>query len=202
MALVIGLVAAAARAMSSNHDQDQRNDGYNNGYNNGQYGNNQSNGYNGGYNSGYNNGHGSSNYNAAPCAPYAAYAPQMTGSRRAGRRMGRRMRKARDVDMVMSFMSSGSRAGPASTASTVPPSTSMHPQPVGGVSYVRQGDNPRARGMYPPESQGVMAPEPEGYQWRDAQSRDRPVSRGDRYAEGSSESLPTYEQAVRKSGKS
>ncbi|RFU81635.1 hypothetical protein TARUN_583 [Trichoderma arundinaceum] len=190
MALVIGLVAAAARAIS-NHDHDRQhysssNPGYDSRY----------------YN---NNGYSSNSYNASP---YAAYPSQMTGSRRACRRMNRKMRKAereaREADMVMAFMGSGSRASPRS-AMLVPP---QHVD--GGVPYMRHSDNLGARAMHPLESQGVtagshtshMPPGPEGYQWRDAQSHARPASRGDRHAGfTSTEGLPTYEQVVRRSGK-
>ncbi|KAL6801103.1 hypothetical protein GGI42DRAFT_325665 [Trichoderma sp. SZMC 28013] len=217
MALLIGLVAAAARTMANHddHGRQNRNNGYNNGYNNGQYYDNQSNGrsnnYNGGYPSGYNNGYNSgynngcggnnNNYNASP---YAAYPPQMMGSRREERRMNRRMRKAerkaRDADMVLSLMNSGSRAGPRSP---VPQYSNMQSQPGnGGVPYMQRGDNSRSQAMYPPAQQGVMEPESEGSRWRDVQSRDRPTSRGDMHPASSSESLPTYEQVVRKSGKS
>ncbi|KAL6701301.1 hypothetical protein J3F84DRAFT_3224 [Trichoderma pleuroticola] len=213
MALLIGLVAAAARTMANNddHGRQNRNNGYNNGYNNGQYYDNQSNGrgnnYNGGYPGGYNNGYNSgcggnnNNYNASP---YAAYPPQMMVSRREERRMGRRMRKAerkaRDADMVLSLMNSGSRAGPRAP---IPPYSNTQPQPGnGGVPYMQRGDNSRSQAMYPPAQQGVMDPAPEGSQWRDIQSRDRPASRGDLHPASSSESLPTYEQVVRKSNKS
>ncbi|KAL7961112.1 hypothetical protein V8C34DRAFT_274734 [Trichoderma compactum] len=210
MALLIGLVAVAARTManSDDHGRQNHNNGYNNGYNNGQYYDNQSNGrgnnyYNDGYPSGYNNGcGGNNNYNASP---NAAYPPHMMVSRREERRMNRRMRKAerkaRDADMVLSLMSSGSRAGPRSP---IPPySNSMQPQPGnGGVPYMQRGDSSRSQAMYPPAQQGVMEPESGGSQWRDIQSRDRPTSRGDLHPASSSESLPTYEQVVRKSGKS
>ncbi|KAL6816473.1 hypothetical protein J3E69DRAFT_95171 [Trichoderma sp. SZMC 28015] len=216
MALLIGLVAAAARTMANHDDngrQNRNNNGYNNGYNNGQYYDNQSNGrsnnygggypngYNSGYNNGYNNGCSGNNYNASP---YAAYPPQMMVSRREERRMGRRMRKAerkaRDADMVLSLMNSGSRAG---RRSPVPQYSNMQPQPGnGGVPYMQRGDNSRSQAMYHPAQQGVMDPEPEGSSWRDVQSRDRPTSRGDLHPASSSESLPTYEQVVRKSGKS
>ncbi|KAJ4862343.1 hypothetical protein T069G_03297 [Trichoderma breve] len=191
----------------ANHDDNgrqNRNNGYNNGYSNGQYYDNQSNGrsnnYNG-YNNGYSNGCGGNNYNAFP---YAAYPPQMMVSRREERRMNRRMRKAerkaRDADMVLSLMNSGSRAGPRST---LPQYSNMQPQPGnGGVPYMQRGDNSRSQAMYHPAQQGIMDPEPEGSQWRDIQSRDRPTSRGDPHPASSSESLPTYEQVVRKSGKS
>ncbi|KAM6485011.1 hypothetical protein HDV62DRAFT_387793 [Trichoderma sp. SZMC 28011] len=212
MALLIGLVAAAARTMANHDDngrQNRNNNGYNNGYNNGQYYDNQSNGrsnnYSGGYPNGYNNGYsngcGSNNYNASP---YAAYPPQMMVSRREERRMGRRMRKAerkaRDADMVLSLMNSGSRAG---RHSPVPQYSNMQPQSGnGGVPYMQRGDNSRSQAMYHPAQQGVIDPEPSGSQWRDVQSRDRPTSRGDLHPASSSESLPTYEQVVRKSGKS
>ncbi|KAL6794396.1 hypothetical protein J3E68DRAFT_372286 [Trichoderma sp. SZMC 28012] len=216
MALLIGLVAAAARTMANHDDngrQNRNNNGYNNGYNNSQYYDNQSNGrsnnysggypnsYNNSYNNGYNNGCGSNNYNASP---YAAYPPQMMVSRREERRMGRRMRKAerkaRDADMVLSLMNSGSRAGRRSPA---PQYSNMQPQPGnGGVPYMQRGDNSRSQAMYHPAQQGVIDPEPSGSQWRDVQSRDRPTSRGDLHPASSSESLPTYEQVVRKSGKS
>ncbi|KAH0529968.1 hypothetical protein TsFJ059_004654 [Trichoderma semiorbis] len=214
MALLIGLVAAAARTMANHDDngrQNRNNNGYNNAYSNGQYYDNQSNGrsnnytggypngYNNSYNNGYNNGCGGNNYNASP---YAAYPPQMMVSRREERRMGRRMRKAerkaRDADMVLSLMNSGSRAG----RSPLPQYSNMPPQSGnGGVPYMQRGDNSRSQAMYPPAQQGVMNPEPEGSQWRDVQSRDRPTSRGDLHPASSSESLPTYEQVVRKSGK-
>lgn len=195
MALVIGLVAAAARAMSSSsHDHDQQN--YNNGrapngqyYNNSRYGNACSNGY--GYNNGYNSSYGSSP------APYAAYAPQMTGSRRAERRMHRRMRKAerkaRDADMVMAFMGSGPRGAPRSAELV------SHPQQV--PPYTRYGESSssssraRSAAAYPPETQGVSTRAPE--------YRDRPASQDEGHAARlSTESLPTYEQVVRRSGKS
>jgi hypothetical protein len=101
MALVIGLVAAAARALASDHNGS--NPGYNgngqnynnsNGYNNGYRHGCNSNAYNRGYNDGYSNNNYYNGNNAAPCAPYAAYGTQMSGSRRSTRRMERRMRKA------------------------------------------------------------------------------------------------------------
>ncbi|KAK4066181.1 uncharacterized protein Triagg1_8249 [Trichoderma aggressivum f. europaeum] len=205
--LLIGLVAVAARTMANKDDdgRQNRNNGYGNGYNNDQYYDNQSNGrsnnYTGGYPSGYNNGSGGNNNYNTP--PYAAYPPQMVVGRREERRMSRRMRKAerkaRDADMVLSLMNSGSRAGPRSA---VPPySNTMQPQPGnGGVPYMQRGDSSRSQAMYPPAQQGVM--EPEGSQWRDVQSRDRPTSRGNLHPASSSEGLPTYEQVVRKSGKS
>lgn len=201
MALVIGLVAAAARALASDHNG---NPGYNNGYNR--------NGYNNGYNNGYaNNNH---NYNSNGPAPYAPYATYGTGRRsgcRATRRMERRMRKAErkamEADMVMSFMNSGSRSRAA-----VPPPP---PQPAsGGVSYMNYGEGPAPRGVYSSEAQGVVsgsyrdrmpAGAPEGYRWRDEQSRDRPVGRrdvGSSSASSSTDGLPSYEQAVQKPRKS
>lgn len=192
MALVIGLVAAAARALASDHN------GSNPGYNN-----NNNNGYNNGYNS---NGYANNNYNgnnAAPYAPYAAYGSchHMTGSRRATRRMERRMRKAErkamEADMAMSLMNSRSR----SRAAAVPASS----QPVsGGVSY---GDGPASRGVYSSEAQGSVAGSyrdgmpagaPEGYRWRDEQSRDRSRDLGSSSARSSMDGLPSYEQAVQK----
>ncbi|KAL7793218.1 hypothetical protein V8C37DRAFT_378819 [Trichoderma ceciliae] len=200
MALVIGLVAAAARAVSSNTHDRQNYNGSSPGYN-GQHHNGNTN---------HNNDYGSSiNYNTSP---YAAYPPKMSGARRAGRRMNRTMRKAerkaRETGgMVMALTGSGARSNPCSA----PPLQAVS----GGVPYMRYeyGDNPRARDMYPLESQGLMVGShashkpsgPEGYQWQaqDAQSFDRPASREDRHAGGSStESLPTYEQVVRRSGKS
>ncbi|KAL7945174.1 hypothetical protein V8C42DRAFT_71961 [Trichoderma barbatum] len=203
MALVIGLVAAAARAISNSNDHDRHNYNHNNGYNNGRYCNSHNNRHGNNYNSGYHNGYDNGYNNNSP-APYAAYAPHSTGSRRQERRMNRKMRKAdrkaRDADMVLSLMSSGSRSGPRSPA---PPCSSMHPQPVhGGVSYMHQGDSSRSHPVYYPPPQGNMAPEPEGYQWRHVQSRDRPGSREDLHPASSSESLPTYEQVVRQPGKS
>ncbi|KAL7939100.1 hypothetical protein V8C35DRAFT_285705 [Trichoderma chlorosporum] len=208
MALLIGLVAAAARTMASNDDRGRQNynNGYNNnGYNNGQYYDNQNNGYgndyNRGYSNGYNNGYNGNNNNAAP---YAAYAPQMRMSRRDERRMNKRMRKAerhaRDADLVMSLMNSGSRGGSRSAAPSGP---NMQPQPInGGMPYMQRGDNSRSQATYSPVSRGVMVSEPEGSQWRDVQSRNRSASREDLRPGSSSEGLPTYEQAVRKSGKS
>ncbi|KAM0459829.1 hypothetical protein ACHAPV_000079 [Trichoderma viride] len=210
MALVIGLVAAAARALASDHN------GSNPGYNGNGQNYNNSNGYNNGYNSngytrGYNNGYANNNYNgnnAAPYAPYAAYGTctHMTGSRRSTRRMERRMRKAERKaernDMVMSLMSSGSR----SRAAVPAPS-----QPVGGVSYTNYGEGPAPRGVYSSEAQGSAAGSyrdrmpvgaPEGYRWRDEQSRDRNRDVGSSSARSSMDGLPSYEQAVQKPRKS
>ncbi|TFB02568.1 hypothetical protein CCMA1212_005027 [Trichoderma ghanense] len=199
MALVLGLVAAAARAMSSNDDDRQQNHNYNSSSRNDLYRNPHS----------HNNGHHSccnSDYSNNCCnstsSPYAAYPPQMTGSRRAERRMERKMRKAerkaRNTDMLLSLMS-GSRGASGSTGlSGGSTSSAHHHQPVhgGGVPYVGYGDSSRGRDVYP-ESQRGVASGSGGHQWRDGdafQGRDRP--------ESSSEALPTYEQAVRRSDKS
>ncbi|GFP60042.1 hypothetical protein ACSS6W_005292 [Trichoderma asperelloides] len=211
MALVIGLVAAAARALASDHNN---NPGYNgNGQN---YNNGYNNGYNrNGYNDGYNNGYANNNYNyngngPAPHAPYATYGTGGRSGCRATRRMERRMRKAErkamQADMVMSLMNSGSR----SRAAVPPP-----PQPAsGGASYMNYGEGPAPRGVYSSEAQGVVAGSsrdrmpagaPEGYRWRDEQSRDRPVGRrdvGSSSASSSTDGLPSYEQAVQKPRKS
>lgn len=196
MALVIGLVAAAARALASDHN------GSNPGYNGNGQNYNNTNGYNNGYTRGYNNGYSNNNYNGnntAPYAPYAAYGTcsHMTGSRRSTRRMERRMRKAERKaernDMIMSLMSSGSRSRAAAA-----PAPS---QPVSGVSYTNYG-GPAPRGVSSSEAQGSVAgsyrdrmPEgaPEGYRWRDEQSRG---------ARPSMDGLPSYEQAVQKPRKS
>ncbi|KAM0258487.1 hypothetical protein ACHAQJ_003826 [Trichoderma viride] len=208
MALVIGLVAAAARAMSgsgNDHDRQNYSNGGNPGYNgNDQYHNN--NGYNNGYSR---NGYSSNGYNNSyDTSPYAAYPPQgLTGGRRSSRRSNRRMRKAERTDMVMSLIHSRSRAGPQAAA--VP----VQPQPVsGGVPYMNYGGSPMPRAVYSSESQGPMAGSytsqmpppggPEGYRWRDEQSRDRPVSRQMGSASSSTDGLPTYEEAVHRSGKS
>ncbi|KAH0489214.1 hypothetical protein TgHK011_009655 [Trichoderma gracile] len=183
MALVIGLVAAAAKAMSSNdHDRHQNNN------------------YNSGRNDLFRNHHSCCNSHHNSCcnstsSPYAAYSPQVTGSRRAERRMERKMRKAerkaRNTDMLLSLVG-GSRAAAGSTGLSGGNTTSAQHQPVqggGGVPYVGYGDSSRGRNVYP-ESQ-------RGQQWRDDddfQGRERP--------ESSEEALPTYEQAVRRSDKS
>ncbi|KAL6877087.1 hypothetical protein J3F83DRAFT_712601 [Trichoderma novae-zelandiae] len=193
MALVLGLVvAAAARAMSNNDHDRQPNYNYNSSRNDPYHTNHSySNGRHNGCNSNYNNGYSDN----AP--PYAAYPPQMTGSRRAERRMHRKMRKAerkaRDADTVLSLVS-GSRGASRSAG---PSCGSMHRQPVnGGVPCPGYGDSSRGRDVYPEPQRGV-APGSEGLQWRDDdtfESRHRPGS--------SSETLPTYEQAVRRSDKS
>lgn len=197
MALVIGLVAAAARALASDHN------GSNPGYN-GSGQNSNNNGYTNGYNSngytrGYNNGYANDNYNgnnATHYVPYAAYGTcsHMTGSRRSTRRMERRMRKAERKaernDMIMSLITSGSR----SRAAAAPASS----QPVSGVSYRNHGQGPAPRGVSSSEAQGSVAGScrdriPEGYRWRDEQSRS---------ARSSMDGLPSYEQAVQKPRKS
>ncbi|KAL7896953.1 hypothetical protein HDV63DRAFT_82397 [Trichoderma sp. SZMC 28014] len=199
MALVIGLVAAAARALASDHNgngqnYNSNNNGYSNSYNNG-----YNNGYDrNGYTRGYNNGYANNNYNGnnAPHAPYAAYGScTLTGSRRGTRRMERRMRKAERKaernDMIMSLMSSGSRSRAAAPS-----------QPVSGVSYTNYGEGPAPRAVSSSQAQGSVAGSyrdrmpsgaPEGYRWRDEQSRD-----GQRDLDG----LPSYEQAVQKPRKS
>lgn len=196
MALVIGLVAAAARALASDHNgngpnYNSNNNGYN-GYNNGY----DRNGYTRGYNNGYANNNNYNGNNAAPHAPYAAYGSctHMTGSRRGARRMERRMRKAERKaernDMIMSLMNSGSRSRAAAA-----PAPS---QPVSGVSYTNYGEGPAPRGVSSSQAQGSVAGSyrdrmpsgaPEGYRWRDEQSRDR---------NGDLDGLPSYEQAVQK----
>jgi hypothetical protein len=216
MALVIGLVAAAARALASDHNGS--NPGYNgngqnynnsNGYNNGYRHGCNSNAYNRGYNDGYSNNNYYNGNNAAPCAPYAAYGTQMSGSRRSTRRMERRMRKAErkamERDMIASLMSSGSRSRAAGPAPS-------QPQPVsGGVSYTNYGEGPAPRGVYSSEAQGsasgsyrdrMPAGAPEGYRWRDEQSRDRSRDLASSSAMASSDGLPSYEQAVQKPRKS
>lgn len=190
MALVIGLVAAAARALASDHN------GSNPGYN----GNNNNNGYNNGYNSngytrGYNNGYANNNYsgnNAASHVPFAAYGTcsHMTSRDRATRRMERRMRKAERKaernDMIMSLMSSGSRSRAAGPALS---------QPVSGVSYTNYGQAPAA-GSY---RDRMPSGAPEGYRWRDEQSRDRSRDLG---SSSATDGLPSYEQATQKPRKS
>ncbi|PTB71443.1 hypothetical protein M440DRAFT_1395588 [Trichoderma longibrachiatum ATCC 18648] len=168
MALVLGLVAAAAKAISNNDDRHHNNSNYS----------------------------GSRNDLCCNSSPYAAYSPQITGSRRAERRMERKMRKeerkARNTDMLLSLMG-GSRGASGSTGLSGGSTTGItHHQPVhgsGGVPYVGYNDNSRGRDVYP-ESQRE-------HQWRnddDFESRERTGS--------SSEALPTYEQAVRRSDKS
>ncbi|KAK1254573.1 hypothetical protein MKX08_008568 [Trichoderma sp. CBMAI-0020] len=186
MALVIGLVAAAARALASDNNGSGQN--YNNGYN--------SNGYTRGYNNNYSSNH------AASHVPFAEYGTcsHMTSRDRATRRMERRMRKAERKaernEMIMSLMSSGSRRAPS--------------QPVSGVSYTNYGQGPAPRGVYS-EAQGSVAGSyrdrmpsgaPEGYRWRDEQSRDRSRDLGSSGAGPSMDGLPSYEQAVQKPRKS
>lgn len=182
MALVLGLVAAAAKAISNNDDRHHNNSNYS-----------------GSRNDLYCRNHHSHNCIRHSCcnsSPYAAYSPQITGSRRAERRMERKMRKeerkARNTDMLLSLMG-GSRGASGSTGLSGGSTTGItHHQPVhgsGGVPYVGYNDNSRGRDVYP-ESQRE-------HQWRnddDFESRERTGS--------SSEALPTYEQAVRRSDKS
>ncbi|EGR48380.1 uncharacterized protein TRIREDRAFT_107715 [Trichoderma reesei QM6a] len=195
MALVIGLVAAAAKAISSN-DNDRHQNNNHSRFRDGLYHHHNShNSHNSGHHSCCNSHHNSCCNTTS--SPLAAYSPLLTGSRRAERRMERKLRKAerkgRNTDMLLSMMG-GSRGASGSTGlsgDSATASTHHHHQPGhgGGVPYVGYGESSRGRDVSP-ESQ-------RGHQWRDDDE-----FQGHERTGSSSEALPSYEQAVRRSDKS
>lgn len=204
MAFVLGLAAAAARAVTS--DRSNSNPGNGQNYNN----------------NGYNNGYPNNNYNGNNAVPYVRGRGALG---RMDRRAQRLQRTADDAETVMSLMSSGSRSRSAAPAYSQPANRGVSYMGYGegpaprGVSYMEYGEGPAPRGAYySPEEQRAMAGSyrdrmpvgaPEGYRWRDEQSRDQPVSRRDGQRDMGSSSapsytdgLPSYEQVVQRPRKS
>ncbi|KAM0515444.1 hypothetical protein ACHAPE_005969 [Trichoderma viride] len=194
MAFVIGLVAATARALSSD---DRSNPGYNGSGNGQNYNNNR-------------------RFNNAPRAVSAV-------GRRADRRTDRIASRYSDAATVMSLVSSGSgsRSRSAAPAPSQPAPPYMNygegpgprdaPYMGYGEPYMNYGEGPAPRGAYySPEPQGPVAGSyyrdqmpagaPEGYRWRDEQSYNQPESQRGRDRDlgagaGSSvNDLPPYER--------
>lgn len=197
MAFVIGLVAATARALSSD---DSSNPGYNaNGQN---YNNNRR----------YNN------------APHAASAVGRRADRRTDR-IASRYSDASTVMSLVSSASRSRSAAPAPSQPAPPymnygegPGPRDAPYMGYGEPHMNYGEGPAPRGAYyPSEPQGPVTGSyyrdmptgaPEGYRWRDEQSYNQPVGQRGRDQDlgagaGSSvNDLPPYEQVVHRPRKS
>lgn len=183
MAFVIGLVAAATRALSSD---DRSNPGYNgNGQN---YNNNRR----------YNN------------APRAASAVGRRADRRTDR-IASRASDAATVMSLMSSGSRSRSAAPAPPQPAPPYMNYGEPYMNYGEGPAPRGMyySSEAQGsMAGPYRDHMPAGAPEGYRWRDEQSYNRPVSQRGRDRDlgagaGSSvNDLPPYEQVVYKPRKS